>query len=88
MLEKYEKSLVSRSEEQIIAAAEGLAEKKDYASAILSLESAISTGELQHREKADKLLKYYREEYENKIRDIRLDTENLPPEGKNIVDSY
>ncbi len=64
-LEKYEKSLVSRSEDQIIAAAEGLAEKKDYASAILSLESAISTGELQHREKADKLLKYYREEYED-----------------------
>ena len=26
--------------------------------------------------------------YENKIRDIRFDTENLPPEGKNIVDSY
>lgn len=26
--------------------------------------------------------------YENKIRDIRFDTEKLPPEGKNIVDSY
>ena len=26
--------------------------------------------------------------YENKIRDIRFDTENLPLEGKNIVDSY
>lgn len=26
--------------------------------------------------------------YENKIRDIRLDTEKLSPEGKNIVDSY
>ena len=26
--------------------------------------------------------------YENKIRDIRFDTEKLSPEGKNIVDSY
>ena len=26
--------------------------------------------------------------YENKIRDIRYNTEKLPPEGKNIVDSY
>ena len=26
--------------------------------------------------------------YENKISDIRFNTENLPPEGKNIVDSY
>ena len=26
--------------------------------------------------------------YENKIRDIRFNTENLSPEGKNIVDSY
>ena len=26
--------------------------------------------------------------YENKIKDIRYNTENLPPEGKNIVDSY
>lgn len=64
-LEKYESSLISRSEEQIIAAAEQLAEKENYASAILSLESAISSGELQNREKADKLLRYYREEYED-----------------------
>ena len=26
--------------------------------------------------------------YENKIRDIRFNTEKLSPEGKNIVDSY
>ncbi len=26
--------------------------------------------------------------YENKIKDIRFDTEKLSPEGKNIVDSY
>ncbi len=66
-LEKYQESFSSMNDESIIKSAENLASKKDYAAAISTLDGAISDGELKDTSKANSLLKYYREEYEEQV---------------------